>query len=103
MPGRPHRTETAAAGADISHDHECGRTGAPALALVGTARLIADRVQTVGGQDLFDVPPGISVGKPHLEPRRFCRELCILHRQSIDEVVTNVMAMEEIDRGPRGF
>ena len=49
---RAHIAEGAGARAGVAHDHEGGVLLLPALADIGAARLLADRVQAVGAHDL---------------------------------------------------
>ena len=49
-----HITERTAAGADIAHDHEGGRALAEAFVQIGAGGLLADGMQALVTQDVFE-------------------------------------------------
>src|SRR6185369_15899942 len=66
--------EAAAAGAGVAQQHHGGGALAPALAHVGTARLLADRVEVEGAERLLEVVVRVAAGRAHLEPLGLRRE-----------------------------
>ena len=67
------RAVLAGAGADVAQDHEGGGAVLPALADVGTAGLLADRVQRLAAHHALQPQVVRPPGGPHLEPRRLAR------------------------------
>ena len=65
---RGHGAEAAAAGADVAEEHQRGGPLGPALADVGAARLLADRVEVERAEGLLEVRVGLAAGGAHLEP-----------------------------------
>src|SRR5271156_6549756 len=73
VPGRPaglHVAEAAPPGAGVAEDHERRRAPLPALAHVRAGRLLADRVQVLGADQLGERAVALTAGWRHLEPRR---------------------------------
>src|SRR5262249_48179376 len=60
--------ECTSAGADIAHDHEGGVFALPALADIGAARLLADRVQSVRAHDLLGLAVALRHRRLHPDP-----------------------------------
>src|SRR5207253_4257768 len=68
-PGRD-RAEAAAARARVAEQHHGGGSLAPALADVGTARLLADRVQVELPERVLEPGVALTAGRADLQPRR---------------------------------
>src|SRR5690606_36183297 len=69
-----HGAEATAAGARVAEEHHRGGALAPALAHVGTARLLAHGVKVEAPQRLLERVVGLAAGGADLEPGRLRRE-----------------------------
>src|SRR5438552_12222826 len=63
-----HGAEAAGPGAGVAQDHEGGGACFPALADVGAARLLTDRVQLEHTHDVLELGVVRAAGKPHPQP-----------------------------------